>query len=750
MLNTPRLAASLAVVGFFLFVVRPVGAQVETLRSSALRVELNARPYSLRIIEQSTGQVLLAASRTAFADLSHRVASATDVEKKPDSLQANLILLGVSETAKLTLTLLKPEVLQVTLAYAGEECPSIYQEFEDHNEHYYGVWEYPFGGSIDNRGADADFVGTHQLPDVNFSNARAPFYLTSRRYGIYVESTALGHYDFSQSGRTSFSFQAKELTFDVIYGPSYAEVLNRYNAMAGPSAMPPTWAFGSIWWRDDAHDDLRGAANAQEKTIQDADRLRSLHIPASAIWLDRPYGTGEHGWGNMDFDGSFPSPEKMIRDLEDRGMHLLLWIANRCSNRLFERGSAKGYLFDDPWPAADLRRPEVYDWFQEQLNAYARLGVRGYKIDRGEEGELPRSLENVNAILFPKLAADGLRAAYGNDYFEFSRNANDTARKYTAIWNGDTRCTLGGLAASIKNALRAGAIDFPMWGSDTGGYIRVPDKQLFARWLEFSAFSPIMEVLIGPKRTIWDDYDSELVRIAQTYVSMHHDLIPYTRSYLYQATQTGMPVMRALIFAFPGDPSLSDTWDEYLFGRDILVAPVTTPGATARQVYLPSGRWMNYNDRSSIYKGPASISAEASLATLPLFVREGAIIPRGDILKANNNWEMPWTPKLRIEIFPSTKDASDFAYYTGDGVQTIRVNPVQGGIEVHLEDLGVSGSVELYCHGVQQVQRNGKPLKEGADYRYDAQKKKLTISFSGASTFFVPGASGPFGVSTPR
>lgn len=717
---------------------------METLESSALRVELNANPYSFRVLERSTGDVLVTSSRTAFVDRNRRAIAMTGIENRStDSIQAVLRVEGASQTAKLTVTLTKPEVVQVTVEYGGGDCASVYQEFEDHNEHYYGVWEYPFGGSIDDRGADADFVGTHQLPDVNYSNARAPFYVSSKKYGVYVGSTALGHFTFAQSGLTSFSFNGPKLTFDVIYGPSYADVLNRYNQIAGPPVMPPTWAFGSIWWRDDAHEDLRGAANAQGKIVQDADRLRSLHIPASAIWLDRPYGSGQYGWGNMDFDSSFPSPTKMIRDLEDRGMHLLLWIANRCSNRLFEEASAKGYLFDAPWPAADIRRTEVYDWFENQLNAYVREGVRGYKIDRGEEGELPRSLENVDAALFPKLAADGLRGAYGSDYFEFTRNANDTARKDTALWNGDTRSTFGGLAVSLKNALRSGVIDFPMWGSDTGGYIRVPDKEVFARWLEFSAFSPMMEILIGPKRTIWDDYDPELIQIAQTYVSMHHDLIPYTRSYLYEATQTGLPVMRPLIFAFPAESSLTDTWDEYLYGRDLLVAPVITPNASSRRVYLPAGRWMNYNDWRDVYEGPTTITVDAPLSAIPVFVREGGIIPRGDVLKANNNWDEPWTSKLQVEIFPAG-NSSKLEYYTGEGLARIDVTPGNDGIHVRLPDLRTPGTLKIYCHGAREVRRDGQLLKEGADYHYDAQRSNLTIPFQGAASFVVQGASGVF------
>lgn len=719
-------------------------ASVESLDSPVVRVELNTNPYSLRILEKSTGDILLSTTRTAFTGQLYEVASATEVVDESNSIHATLVLKGSPAKAELTLALINPNVVRITLSYEDGNCELISQQFQDRAEHYYGVWEYPFGGSIDDRGGDADFGGTRQLPDVNYSNARAPFYLSSRKYGIYVETVAPGHYTFSQSERTSFSFRDKQLTYDFIYGPSYADVLNRYNALAGAPVMPPLWAFDSIWWRDDAHEDLRDAANAQEKVIQDADRLRGLHIPASVMWLDRPYGSGDHGWGNMDFDPSFPDPSRMIRDLRDRGMYLTLWIANRCSSRLFEEGSAKGYLFDSPWPAADLRRPEVYHWFKGELDNYVRQGVRGYKIDRGEEDEMPRSIENLHAILMPKLAAEGLRAAYGDEFFEFSRNANDSARKYTAIWNGDTRSTFGGLSVSVKNALRSGLIDFPMWGSDTGGYIRVPEKELFARWLEFSAFSPMMEVLIGPKRTIWYDYDSDLVRIAQRYVTLHHDLIPYTRSYLYEATQTGMPVMRALILAFPGDASLRDTWDEYLFGAQLLVAPVVTPNSLSRTVYLPAGKWMNYNDRSTVYSGGSSVSVDVPLDSIPLFVREGSIIVRGDVLQSNNNWDTNWKPSLKVEVFPSQETESEFGYYTGDALRHIAVKPSINGWTLTAEDLGVPGEFEIYCRGLRGVSRNGSVLHRGTDYRYDEKQYKLTMPFSGASTIVIEGASSLF------
>lgn len=746
LIRTRQCRQSAVWLGLAFFCLGPGAfAATETLESPALRIELNTNPYSFRVLERSTGDVLVEQSSTAFTKSREKVVSAKGVTKTRNSMEATLALAGTATEAHVAFKFSTPEVIQVILTYGGGNPGEIFEEFKDQGEHYYGIWEYPLSESIDNRGVDHDFFGIGRMPEENWVNARAPFYVTSRKYGIYVETTAKGHYTVAKEGKTSFSFEDSALRYDILYGPSYADIFRRYNAIAGPAFMPPTWAFNSIWWRDDHHADLRGVSNAQEKVIDDADHLAALHIPASAIWLDRPFGTGRMGWGNMDFDASFPNPSKMISDLGDRGMYLLIWVANRTWNNLYDEGSAKGWLFQAPnGPAADMRIPAAYEWFQKKLDAYVRLGVRGYKIDRGEERELPESVENLNAILFPKMVGEGLAAAYGRDYFTFARNANDAARKYTSIWNGDTHSTFGGLQESIKNVQRCGAMNFPMWGSDTGGYIRVPEKELFARWLEFSAYSPMMEVLIGPRRTIWQDYDNELVGIAQEYTRAHHDLIPYTRSYMYQATRTGMPIVRSLIFAYPKDAGLYETWDEYLFGGEILVAPVTAAGATSRAVYLPEGRWMDYNDKATIHQGHASITAKAPLGTIPLFVKEGAIIPRGDILQGNNR-ETNWKPKLRIELFPSSKLASEFDYYTGTSVQRITASAAKAGIQVKFGDLGAGGVVEIHCSHATGVTRNGARLQEGRDYQYDTQTRTLRVPFTGATALTIRGATSLFG-----
>ena len=737
------------------FAASPAWAASESVESTDLRVAVTTDPYSFCVTEKVTGERLVCEDSVVFSlgpEL-YPVSKASNLRKASQGLEAELPLElagrdplrpGAPDRARVWFTFVEPSVLRVEVSYEG--ASQISEEFKDQGEHYYGIWEYPFGGNIDNRGADRDFRGIGNERYVHHSSARAPFYLTSRKYGIYVESLAFGHYSIAQAGKTSFSFNESHLKYDIIYGPSSAEIFARYNRLAGPSVMPPLWAFGSIWWRDDEHEDLRDAQNAQEKVIQDADRLRALHIPASAIWLDRPYASGDQGWGNLDFDASFPNPPKMIRDLNDRGMNLLVWTANRVSGKMFEEGSAKKYLYPGRWPAAEIARPEVYEWFKHQLNAYVRLGIKGYKIDRGEEGEVPLTDENQLSVLFPKLSAESLKDRNGNDYFMFARNANDTARKYTAVWNGDSWSTFSGLETTVKNALRAGAINFPLWGSDTGGYFAPGerDQELLARWLEFSAFSPVMEVILGPKRTLWYDYDDALVNLGRKYTVLHHDLIPYTRSYMYEATETGMPVMRSLAFASPDDESLSDMWDEYLYGRDLLVAPVTKAQMSERKVYLPAGRWMDYNDKDKVYEGKNTITAPSPLDTIPVFVREGAIIPRGDIVRLNNNWEPNWSPKLGIEVFPARIAPSRFEYFTGAGVRTITVTPQSRQLAIQFDDLGVPGSLHIYCAHVDSVTKNGARLRQGADYEYDAKTRMLTVPFQGATVLAIQGAESVF------
>jgi alpha-glucosidase (family GH31 glycosyl hydrolase) len=618
----------------------------------------------------------------------------------------------------------------------------------------FGGFECPTGGTLSTRNFSHQLAASLGVANVvNLCGAKAPFYLTSRHYGIYAQTDALGTLTFAQNGASSLSFNVPQLTFDILYGPAYADIMARFTALAGRSFMPPTWTFDPIWWKDDDHANFHGSVtNAQSNVLDTAIQLANYQIHASSIWIDRPYGTGNQGWGNLDFDSSFPNPAQMVSDLAARGLNLMLWVSDHCwaSNYLYNTGLAMGYLFPgisgSTGPAPDLRNTNAYTWFQTNLNYFVKLGVKGYKIDRGDEGELPDWLNNKNNTLLEQLTYTGLNAVHTNDIFTFSRCASDTSRRFTALWNGDTYCTNAGLQFSIISGLRAGIIGFPMWASDTGGYIGKPTEELFARWFEFSAYCPMMEVLIGNSRTPWYDYSANLVAIAQAQTAAHHDLIPYSRSHLYQATQTGMPLMRPIMFAYPNDTNLSVTITncEYMFGAQILVAPVFAAGASNRNVYLPAGYWLDYNSKSTLFTGPTNFTVPAPLATIPLFVNEGAIIPRGDILQGNNLWTTNWSPVLRLEIFPSDNFGSAFPYYTGSSVQVIACTNQNQALTIQFGDLGLGGTAQIYLKNPGRVLRNGIPLVAGADYAYNPTNNLLQVPFTGPTLLIISNATSLF------
>ncbi len=751
--SCPRRAARRAVLSLAIVFTAAGAARAAgpvTVESGPLRLEVMAEPYGYRLLEKKTGEVLVEHGGVELAGGASKLrpARAAKLQRMGRSVTAQLQTAEGSPAGLARFRFDSPEVLTVELE-AGKGAPveSVKQELRTaEGERIYGLFEYPFGGKLDNAGLDADLLGVGKLEGVWYSSGRAPFYLSSRKHGVYVRSSARGRYSVAVKGVTSFTFDGPSLRYDVIYGPGLPEILARYTKMAGAPFMPPLWAFGSAWWSDDFQQALHGTRNAQENVMEIAAQLAKNQIHAASICMDRPYGSGEMGWGNMDFGPSFPDAGKMIKDLNAQGLEVTVWAANRAWNQLHEEGSAKGLLFPGktPGPAFDLRKREAYDLLKKKLDVFVKMGAKGYKIDRGEQGEYPDPLQNENVTLFNKLLAEGMTAGHGREVFSFARNVYDTGRRYTAIWNGDTPITFLGLRYSVLGGLRSGLIVMPMWGSDTGGYVPSPEgptEELFARWLQFSAFSPLMEVLVGGKHTPWHDYSPRLVEVTRTQVGMHHDLIPYTRSFMYQATQSGAPVMRPLVFAYPDDPQVATLGDQYLYGSELLVAPVLQAGATRRPVYLPAGRWLDYHDRKTVHAGGKSISAEAPPERIPVFVREGAIVPRGDILKGNNSWTPGWSPRLRVEVFPAASGQARFTYFDGRRAQEIASATDGKTVKIDLPDLGAPGELEVYLRSPGQVQRAGKALAADRDYRVDAAAGRVTIPFRGAGRYQIEGQS---------
>jgi len=302
------------------------------------------------------------------------------------------------------------------------------------------------------------------------------------------------------------------------------------------------------------------------------------------------------------------------------------------------------------------------------------------------------------------------------NFYNFARSAFDRDRSHTAIWNGDSTADFTGLAYSVASGIRAGLLGFSQWGSDTGGYLRgpgAPTEEVFARWMHFSAFSPMYELMLGGGHTPWYDYSSALVAVFKKTADLHTRLIPYIRSYQYQATRTGLPVIRALFLEYPDDDAAYDTPDAYAFGREFLVAPIVTAGGS-RAVYFPrgGGRFLEYFNKTLVFAGGEVHNVtDLPLDATPAYVREGAIVPTGDVYQGNARWERGWAPRLSIDVFPSYNvGRSVFTYYRGREGQgragpatiTLTTDARARSITVEYDDLGVDGAVNIWHRGGPQ------------------------------------------------
>jgi len=283
------------------FAAAPIAiASAAVLESANLRLEVTAAPYSYSVTEISTGTVLLSTTQTQFTlGTAGTVTQASIVGQTATSLDATAILSGTTDTAHIRWTFVNPDVIQVQLSYDNGAPTNIKEQFLDQGERNYGIWEYSYwgtGGSLDNRGANnRTTLGASGPPQGSGDpSARAPFYWTSRKYGIYIDSMAFSRYTIGLSGQTSFNFDAPQITYYVIHGTTPAQILAQYATLAGGSLMPPDWAFDPVFWRDDHHQDLaaNGVANAQALVLKDADQLQAFQMPSGGMFIDRPVGTG--------------------------------------------------------------------------------------------------------------------------------------------------------------------------------------------------------------------------------------------------------------------------------------------------------------------------------------------------------------------------------------------------------------------------------------------------------------------------
>lgn len=511
----------------------------------------------------------------------------------------------------------------------------------------------------------------------------APFYQSSRGYGLAVAGTMPGVFDLASTDPAviQFRFEAgtrpenRQLRFEIFAGPDHATILDEYTALTGRPFVPPAWAFLNWRWRGELMlgetAELDGVEMNAE-VVDDITRFEQLGIPPGVYLFDRPVLAGNFGFARFEWDEErLPNTDAMLAALRRRGYRLMTWSATwTCGDGPADNGSEAQRLgYHAPGPSGppdcadvggssfilDVTNAAARSWFAGKLADFLRAyDLDGIKLDRGEEhipsaatdiwadGRNGREVHNDYVHLQTETHFDALSQARDEeDFVLFTRAAYRGTQRLAVVWGGDTAASdsfgLGpgtdlGLRSVIISQQRAAFMGFPIWGSDTGGYYEFKNREVFARWIEFSAFSGIMEIGGRGKHAPWDmptepSYDEEMIDIYRRYTQLRQDLNGYIVAAARAAGESGLPLVRPMVFLDRGDARLRDLWDQYLFGPDLMVAPVWRVGERERSVYFPAGSWRSLWDEGERYDGPATVTVPVPLAVIPVYVRGEAESP---------------------------------------------------------------------------------------------------------------------------
>jgi alpha-glucosidase len=552
-------------------------------------------------------------------------------------------------------------------------------------DHFYGMGQpdqLADSVDLDQRGHLLEVWNRHYPPAATIF----PGFINPRGYGLLIDNPYKAVWDLGHGNPASFSYRARggALQYYFFSGPSLRELVRTSMELTGFPPHPPRWIFGLLQSR-------YGYRNRAE--LEDIARtFRAKALPCDALILDL-YWFAQ--MGDLAFNpADWPNPAEMIARLHQQGFRVMLieepFITVNSTN--YSDARDHGYLarhYDgspyefDFWPGrcglVDFSNPAARQWWTEKHRSLIGLGVDGWWTDLNEptvhfedmahhQGSAG-AVHNVTALHMQEAIFDAQeRYAPDRRFFILSRSGFPGSQRYGAgLWSGDVDMTFAALRKQVAVGLSAGMAGIPLWGSDIGGFgfAGMCTAELYIRWFQFGAFSPLCRPHGDQteRREPWQ-FGPEAEAICRKYLELRYRLLPYIYSAAHEACISGMPLMRPLVLEFPDDPRVLNLSDQYLFGGEILVAPILEEGAMERVVYLPAGAWIDFWT-DEIYAGACFEKVAAPLDTLPLFIRQGAIIPTGPTLQ--HTGERVLDP-LTVEIYPGA-DRS-FTLYEDDGAST--------------------------------------------------------------------------------
>jgi len=570
-----------------------------------------------------------------------------------------------------------------------------------------------------------------------------PFFLSTKGYGIFVNSTYRIIFDVGSRSLMTYTIMIEDPRLDlfIIYGPNLKDVLYRYVEITGRPSLPPKESFG-IWhtppWiptilhpppsrEGIKNDDWKGYV---ESTVAIARKFRELDIPVDYFMVVgfgiTPSQTREiceklkklnvkaglyvapllnvgtdierearaHGYILTKEDGSPYEVPLGMKVIGERGeVEYSLAMIERDESWRWRHNR----IFYTPCLMPDFTNPEAVKWWKNKIAEYMKAGCFGVAMsDFGEDvpadacyynGRPGREVHNIYTLLYQKATYEAVAESTGHRGLVNARSGYAGMQKYPICWSGDPNCEWEDFLANIRAGLSIGLSGVPFWSCDNGGYQSETGNltpELWIRWSQWSMFTSHVR-LHGdshmnskrPVRVPWS-FGDKAVENFRKYAKLRYRLLPYIYSQAYNATKTGLPMMRAMVLEFQEDPNTYDMEDQYMFGDAFLVAPVYSPD-NKRSVYLPEGVWFDYWTGKE-YRGPTTLYLEPPLEVLPLYVRGDSIIPMGPEMSYVG--EKSFNP-ITLDIWLCSE--AECTLYDDDEIVRCRARKTEGKIILDLD-----------------------------------------------------------------
>jgi alpha-D-xyloside xylohydrolase len=496
-----------------------------------------------------------------------------------------------------------------------------------------------------------------------------PFFMSTTGYGIWVDTTAEATFDMNATSGTDIEITvpAEKLRVIVFQGPEFPKLLERFTGITQRTILPPYWSFAP-WMGRDVHQN-------EAQVREDVDKTRALGLPASVIVIDSPWTTA---YNSYKFNPKqFEDAPGMIKHLHDEGYKLVLWHTSWINSKSntpgepgfadkmqphaenYDEAAAAGYFVKNPdgtpyvgrwWKGLgsliDFTNPSAKNWWQDQVRQAIKSGADGFKDDDAEgsfqgdvkfaDGSNKLVMRNRYGMLYNNAMEELIQKDLKGNGVLFARSVTTGANGIGFLWGGDNEASFSpenGLPTVVNAGLNAGMSGMSLWAADLGGYLKTattPDPLLIMRWTEFSAFSPTMEILSQSNTQPWDwdkkSGGTQALDVYRKYSVLNMSLFPYRYAAAQESAKTGMPILRALVLTYQNDDQARIAKNEYLFGPDLLVAPVVDEN-TRRPVYLPEGVWVDYWTGAAVSGGKVVV-VDVPVDKIPVYVRAGAVIPK--------------------------------------------------------------------------------------------------------------------------